>query len=478
MVCSRLLPLHVLLVALAALLSLCPSSASAAASSPDRVLTGPIPLTANPQYAGLLPVNESTGSEMYYWFFEQTPTIDGTPLAPARNLSDVPLIVWLEGGPGIGALFQVFEGMGPYRMDPDAASGVTFNRLSWLRDSHLLFLDNPCGTGFSRVDPPYAVTNQEQVAAQLYVALQRFYAMHQEYAACPLFIFGESYGGKYVPAVASYIHARQEKGVGASEDDIHLPLVGIGIGDGLVDTPTQVQSYVPFLEGHSLLAPTEKAAVQEQVDAFAALYEAQQYENASNIFWGLNYNFQFTKNVNFYNIECYLHCSGDTYKLNEFAKVLANPDVQKQLHTPGGEYASPSRITSVSMNADVCKSVQPLMPELLDNYRVLLYQGTNDLIVNAVGTDMWLSRTEWEGRASFDAAPRATWFSRESDDAPGSVDVAGYVQQAHNLSLVVLPNSGHFTAMDLPRTSREMVRRFLADLPWKLDIPPRPSPPA
>lgn len=40
-----------------------------------------------------------------------------------------------------------------------------------------------------------------QIATDLYAGLQNFFALHTELQARPLFITGESYAGKYVPAI-------------------------------------------------------------------------------------------------------------------------------------------------------------------------------------------------------------------------------------------------------------------------------------
>lgn len=44
-------------------------------------------------------------------------------------------------------------------------------------------------------------TDEVQIATDLYAGLQNFYAQHTDLQACPLFITGESYAGKYVPAI-------------------------------------------------------------------------------------------------------------------------------------------------------------------------------------------------------------------------------------------------------------------------------------
>lgn len=44
-------------------------------------------------------------------------------------------------------------------------------------------------------------TDEMQIATDLYAGLQNFYAQHTDLQARPLFITGESYAGKYVPAI-------------------------------------------------------------------------------------------------------------------------------------------------------------------------------------------------------------------------------------------------------------------------------------
>ena len=46
-------------------------------------------------------------------------------------------------------------------------------------------------------------TEELEYAADLYIALQGFFAKHKELQQRPLFITGESYGGKYVPVIGN-----------------------------------------------------------------------------------------------------------------------------------------------------------------------------------------------------------------------------------------------------------------------------------
>ena len=44
-------------------------------------------------------------------------------------------------------------------------------------------------------------TDELEIAADIYIGLQGFFGKHKDLREHPLFITGESYGGKYVPAI-------------------------------------------------------------------------------------------------------------------------------------------------------------------------------------------------------------------------------------------------------------------------------------
>jgi len=84
-----------------------------------------------------------------------------------------------------------------------------------VKEYNILFVDQPVGTGLSYADPtlkdPY-VHNMTEVGADFYNALHELYinplGCFPGLGITPdmdLFIFGESYAGKYVPAIAAKI---------------------------------------------------------------------------------------------------------------------------------------------------------------------------------------------------------------------------------------------------------------------------------
>lgn len=175
-------------------------------------------MTVNPQAVGRL----------FYWFFEISDA--------SKNNDMTPLIVWLNGGPGASSMTGLLAELGPYRLTKDGH--LIPNPYSWSSVGHLLFFDQPVGTGYSTVrDDNGYVTNQDDMAQQLYRAIQGFLELHPEYVSNPMFICGESYAGKYVPSISHYIHERNaELALGSgdrkSSDDVVVNLKGVAIGNG------------------------------------------------------------------------------------------------------------------------------------------------------------------------------------------------------------------------------------------------------
>lgn len=80
-----------------------------------------------------------------------------------------------------------------------------------------MFVDQPIGTGLAYADTTTNhsfATNMDDVAEDFYTALDQLYnnekgCFHSSNlnikSSSPLFIFGESYAGKYVPAISCHI---------------------------------------------------------------------------------------------------------------------------------------------------------------------------------------------------------------------------------------------------------------------------------
>lgn len=80
------------------------------------------------------------------------------------------------------------------------------NPYSWHLKYNLLFIDNPVGTGFSYTDPDGYCQNITQVADHLHIGLRQFFQLFPWLHENPFYITGESFAGKYIPAIGYKIY--------------------------------------------------------------------------------------------------------------------------------------------------------------------------------------------------------------------------------------------------------------------------------
>lgn len=141
----------------------------------------------------------------------------GRENTPRSDITKYPIVLWLNGGPGSSSQLGNFMELGPYFVRPAHMSPyeIVKNNYTWVKDYNVLFVDQPVGTGLSYADPnvdKVFCTSMDEVATDFYNALKELY---QNSNGCfnklgikgsqDLVIFGESYGGKYAPAIGEKI---------------------------------------------------------------------------------------------------------------------------------------------------------------------------------------------------------------------------------------------------------------------------------
>jgi len=115
-------------------------------------------------------------------------------------------------------------------------------------------------------------------------------------------------------------------------------------------------------------------------------------------------------------------------------------------------YKACSDIVYNKLKADVLLSVKNLIPDLLNHFKVLFYNGNFDLKDGPMGTEKYLHDLQWPGQAEYLLSERLQWKVNGS--------IAGYVKTAKNLIFITIVGAGHFVPMDQPQHSLDMLDRF------------------
>lgn len=458
-----------------------------------KYLVGPLPWAQgetpiSESYAGFIDIrneshhallNQKSGST-FFWLFP----------AQEREMADAPLIIWLQGGPGSSSMIGLFQEMGPMKV---SNGKLLRNPDSWNLKYNMLFIDNPLGTGFSfvgnrtgkvvkepeierltlkdakaeSIPPPTCETeetdvtpkwspegyvkNQAAVAHDLIVFLDRFYQYFPQLKDTSLYLTGESYAGKYVPALAYHIHMVNEK----RDASIHparprIPLKGIAVGNGLTDPMTQIMAH--STQALSLGLVGEKVASQMYLFAIAAqsFICKKEYKLALQAREALfNLFSEASGGVNFYDIRKRNHSYNRT-NLNAF---LNDPATKKSLNIGEDTVYGKDWYLFPNLENDIMKSSAYYFPLLLENdYKVLLYQGQFDFRDGVLSQSDWIDSIHWKYIARFRDAERRVWSFND--------ELAGYYQWYKNLVQVTVLDCGHLCPGDVGST-RDMIDKFL-----------------
>jgi hypothetical protein len=111
---------------------------------------------------------EGDNKHLFYWFFEKRPNSQDVEV----NAEEIPLILWLTGGPGCSSTLALLTENGPCKVNEDGKT-TSINDFSWTETAHVLWLDQPAGVGYS-----YGSTtdyNEEMISEDAYYFLQEFY---------------------------------------------------------------------------------------------------------------------------------------------------------------------------------------------------------------------------------------------------------------------------------------------------------------
>ncbi|KAJ9586802.1 hypothetical protein L9F63_019588 [Diploptera punctata] len=385
-------------------------------------------------YSGFFTVNETHNSNMFFWFF------------PAeKRYETAPVILWLQGGPGASSLYGLFEEIGPYKISETTKTSLIMNPYSWHKDHSLLFIDNPVGTGFSFTENEGFVRNQTQVGSQLYDALIQFFTMFPELQDLPFYIAGESYAGKFIPAVGYTIHKRNPKA------ELKINLQGLAVGNGFTDPISMIsRSHLLFQLGlidsysYQEMKNTEEGCKQlilteKYMEALECWYENVKIFTRETTYKN-EYNFMKPERIDL------------TKKLDYFLK---QDDVRSALHVGDILFSESGFDVMMNMRMDKMKSVKPWLEELLEHYRVLYYSGQLDIIVAySMSVNMYNS-------LNFSAAEEYRIASREPWFVDG--ELAGYMKSAGKFTEVLVRNAGHMVPADQPKWALDLINRFTHD---------------
>lgn len=202
---------------------------------------------------------------------------------------------------------------------------------------------------------------------------------------------------------------------------------GIAIGNGLVDPGTMME-YGDMLYQMGMVDESERNVFHQKEDAFRAAVAQRRWRDAFHIFDELINGDKIPYPAYFYNVthSQYYFNILRTKAPEEFGyynDYLDQCHVREAINVGTQEFSNGSLVEDFMLD-DIPQSVATKLETLMENYRVLIYNGQLDIICGLPLTEAYLYKLNWSGAAAYKKAPKTVWKVDESDD-----EVAGYVRQ-------------------------------------------------
>ena len=409
------------------------------------------------QTAGYLDANAT--SKYFFWLFESK-----------NDPKNDPLIVWFSGGPGCSSQLALFAENGPCKVNKEGTD-TTANPYSWHNKANVMWVDQPSGVGFST---GFDVRSEVGVAANMYTFFTNFYKEFPEYLERPLYLFGESYAGHYVPAIAHKIWTENKNGA-------NIPFAGLAIGNGLTDPSVQYKYYPEMGHfggrsegGH---APAGVLSEGDYIIMKGLLPACELGINKCN--QGQSGAINFTaclaaydtcnlmsempielSGLNPYDLRIKCEHGRLCYDFDMITTYLNNKDVQSQLGV-SKKWKSCNMAVNLAFvtTGDWMIDFQDYIADMLDSgdVEMLIYAGDCDYICNWLGNKAWTLALEWSHKDDFNAATDELWPAGSTNET-----ATAKVRSSNKFRFMQVYNAGHMVPMDQPEAALNMVNDFIS----------------
>ncbi|XP_013080651.2 probable serine carboxypeptidase CPVL [Biomphalaria glabrata] len=385
-------------------------------------------------YSGFITVDELIGNHLFFWFF------------PATNSDpNAPLVIWLNGGPGVSSELGLFHENGPLKFRETENGEVGYERRnnSWAETFSMLYIDNPVGVGFSYSDngeEGYRST-QEEYIRDLYEFIQQFYVMFPEYLQRELYIGGQSYAGKYVPAFAYRIHEEIQ------DNRTNIPLTGIYLGGPLIDLEVQGPIQADLFYSLGFISAKQKQDFEIRSKEF--IRDIVSGQKKFNVFH--DFEKVFLLGV----------CPGCWDNLRQlknapYESVLKVMLLLRELvHAGNKPFRDFNTNVLVKLTSDYFVSTTVQFTKLMDNYKVLVFVGSDDGVISSPSVEALLTSIPWSLQSEYNDAKRLVWAGLEKND------VKGFYTRVGQFCRVTVLGAGHQVPYDQPENTLIMMTEFI-----------------
>ncbi|XP_010464718.1 PREDICTED: serine carboxypeptidase-like 7 isoform X4 [Camelina sativa] len=369
---------------------------------------GPLPFELETGYIG---VGEEEEVQLFYYFIKSE-----------RNPKEVPLLLWLSGGPGCSSISGLFYENGPVTVKLEVNNGtipsLVSTPYSWTKVSSIIYLDQPVGTGFSYsrtqlVNKP----SDSGEAKRIHEFLHKWLGKHQEFSSNSFYVGGDSYSGKVVPALVQEISKGNYL---CCKPPINLQSMKIICKGDYINVDPRNRECLKLVEEYEKCI----ARINPLLITTPVCEESQ--ETSPNCY---EYRYMLT-----------------TYWANY-------QSVHRALHVNKGSIGEWVRCHwGIPYTHDIKSSIPYHMNNSIDGYPSLIFSGDHDMVVPFLGTQAWI---------------RSLNYSLIDDWRPWMIgdQTAGYTRTyANKMTFATIKGGGH-TPEYKPEETSIMFQRWISGQP-------------
>ncbi|XP_047943505.1 serine carboxypeptidase II-2-like [Salvia hispanica] len=403
-------------------------------------------------YAGYINVNQETGRELFYWFFEA----EDDPYSK-------PLVLWLNGGPGCSSIaYGLAEEIGPLHIEKDGKT-LYLNPYSWNKVANILFVDSPVGVGFSYSNTSSDILSNgdKRTADDNLIFIEKWLERFPQYKGRELYLTGESYAGHYVPQLTHAIVKHNEKhGVET------INLKGFMVGNALTDDFHDHFGVFQFMWSVGMISDQTYKQLNVKCDYESFVHTSEECVKVLII------ADQEIGDIDMYSIytpPCTANFSRLSHLRRSNAKVgllrrpydpctekhsiqyFNLPDVQDALHVRSRNSPWETCSDLVSENwQDSSQSVLDVYAELLNSgLRIWMFSGDTDAVIPVTST-----RYNIDAMKLRTVRPWRAWY----DDG----QVGGWTEEYEGLTFVTVRGAGHEVPLHKPKQALTLIKSFLS----------------
>ncbi|CAN7984250.1 unnamed protein product, partial [Ixodes hexagonus] len=390
-------------------------------------------------HSGYITVNKKFSSNLFFLF-----------MRAKESATTAPLLLWLQGGPGLSSLFGQFLEIGPVGID---AHGRTFSReLTIQRRMNIIFLDEPVGAGFSYTTAIKGLAySLDEVSDDMLEFLEQFMVMFPEFKNRDFYVAGESYGARYTVGISHLLHKKK--------DAVPLNLRGLICGVGFLGPILKVADSADFLYQNSMLT---KSGRKKFASRFSKIRTTAKFSETMALV--LLMRTIFTSDLKptlFQELTGYQNHASTLYSrepphMTAYENYVQTSEFKRAVHV-GSAVKFEKNMTKLmlGLKEDYLTDITQRIIALLDNYKVLFYTGQMDALFPSVNQQTFFRSLKWKGANDFRKCERQEWVAGN-----GSKNLAGYKTQVRNFTEMVLIKAGHYAAVDVPEVTYHMMAEF------------------